>query len=1012
MRTEGISRISKGVLLAGLFLRLVTEPCIATETRLCQFETGFEGFAGSVQREAGKGCNESTGLFLTDEKGSGAIAIYRLNEPLHDLSGISIWIQSTKLKQLAVRFVDASGQCFQQSYDLTSNTWHCLAITNLTAGQSWGGANDQKWHGPCDRFELRAEEAGATCIIDNIKLTFRDEPHSLALLRQDRIRQAKKITVATFDTGLDEFYGTSVEQRKDTPAEGTGYARIQNQNQDFVEIGRKLALQNDLVKFTFSARNHGADHIAVRFSDATGQEFLHRIPLPRDNTWQNVSIFRFDHGDQSWGGANDQKWHPPARAVSFVLENKNAAIDIDTIQACVSKENIIPEFVWRPTRPSNVFLSDEETVLPFETRADQVEFHITDFWGKEISIQNICPEKGCGTLKLPSCIGYFLVKAHASKDKLSFVERYTSYAVIPPLRYPDPATSRWGVATHFAQGLITSMLPTLKKAGLGLIRDEMYWDTVETQKGQYHFSERFQDYMKATSESGLLPLIILNFANPLYDQGLTPHTDAGCDAFGEYGSAVMRQFGSQIQWLEIWNEYNGTWCEGPATKDRPLSHVKLLKHAYTRIKAQDPNTMVIGGAAVLLPRPYMEGIFSNGGLAYMDGLVIHPYRDQPEGVDDEIDELRNMMRQYNHGKEKEIWVTETGLDTKLEFEWEKGRHMYERGRTEAARYLVRQYALLLKSGCKRIFWYTCADSEIFPAMGLLRREDDVSQMGPLTVTPNYVAMAIFIRQLDCQTFQAREGHAPYSRAYCLRFGSKPDNRTSTVRICWAVEPSAFDLYTLTPVTVTDIMGGTKTLSPAKGKVRLPVDLEAVYVHGNIEKVEEVDAGNVVLAATYEDYSHKQGTNNWHYGYRESLTGKFKEMTWQKTEWEYRWVADGFDFLHQSRNGGEPGGNHLKPVYMDRRWISPTTGLLELCGEISSDNKQSDGLDVHVTINNQKLFNKILGGGETWKGSIPLNVKSGDTVDILIGPHKETSYDSCRFNLRVMQAHTTVNSTYK
>lgn len=984
------------VLLCGAAIPCPRPSIAAQNTLAFHFDQGPDGFAGTVAVARGAGPDGTGCLRIENGDKDWVSAIRVLDDPAHDIARFSCQIRPQGAQKITVRFVDDTGQCFQDRYELEDDAWQPLTITDIASGESWGGAADRMWHGPCERIEIILEARHASCLIDNAEIAFQEAEAPAWRERRDALARSRAMDIATFDAGTDEFDG-DLEQRTGGPGGGKGYVRLTNKDRDYVEMSRPLDLRHDFLALRFLARGETAGHIAVRLTDATGQEFLHRLPLPKDGAWHPVAIRRFGEGE-SWGGAKDKHWHPPCKGISFVLDQKNSWVDVDAVRAWMSGEMIARDFVWRPARPSNVFLAGEELLLPFESSAEVVACRVTDFWGREVQACEVRPENGTGELRPPPQNGYFLVRARAQNGGEIIAERYTSFAVIPPYTVKDPASAPWGVATHFAQGMDPGIIPTLKKAGIAMIRDELYWGEVETRPKQYEFVDRYVRFMDAARGAGVVPLIIMSYANKLYDGGQTPWTDEGCDAFGDYGRAIIERFGPQIRWLEVWNEYNGSWCEGPAAKDRPKSHVKLLQHAHAKIKAKDPRVAVLGGAAVLLPLPYLEGVFKHGGLDYMDGLVIHPYRARPEGVDEEIEQLRAAMRKYGGGKEKDIWATETGLETRHEFDWETGRHLYEKGRAAAARYLPRQYTLLLKSGCKRIFWYLCSDHQDFVAMGLLRGGGDPAGTGAHVAAPNYVAYATLIRQLDGKAFVLREGFREYSRAQCHMFSDGTDE----VRVCWATQPASLDLHANGPLKVIDLMGGERSLAPQGGKVRLELGEEAQYIRGRVSRVEEVEDGTRALASSIEDFSNQQGKKNWRYGFREGLRGEFREMTWKMTEWDYRWAVDGHPYVHQSREGGEPEGNANAPIYMDRRWTSPTAADVTLEGQFGSEDKRSDGHDVHILVDGNEVFAKTIGGGATLRFSAPVALRPGSTVDFLVGPNKETVYDACTLDLRVIQ----------
>lgn len=659
------------------------------------------------------------------------------------------------------------------------------------------------------------------------------------------------------------------------------------------------------------------------------------------------------------------------------------------------------EVTVRPAnRPlAHVFATGAPVKLRFETAALSLEYEITDFWLRCVASGTLEVKNGRAELEVGNAKnGYFLVRLHPLGGKPE-EDGFTSFAVIPAYTVRVPATAPWGAMTHFAQGMNPEFLPVLKQAGIVAIRDEHYWNQVEKERGVYTFSPQSDAYMVACKSLGLDPLVEMTFANKLYDGGQTPYTSEGCDAFGNYGAAMLKHYGSQVKWVEVWNEYNGTWCKGPAEKDRSYYYAQMIKHAWAKLKAERPDVKVLGCGTVLIPLPFIESVFKQGGLKHMDAVAIHPYRGAPEGVDQEVEELRALIKRYNDGQDKPIWVTETGSINKTEYDWEQGRHTYEQGRAKAARYLARQYVLLLKGGVEKIFWYLASDHMEFVSMGLLRKRDEESGMGAYAVASPYVAYATMIRQLDGTTFVEREARRDYSRAYCLRF----EGGGRTVRCCWATRPSRLVFATAAPLTVTDLMGGVTTLEPQDGQVALEAGLDMQYVIGPITSVAEAETGAQLLAVSSDDYSKEQGRNHWFYGYRVGLKGNFQEMKQVETMWGYEWGGvEGHKYLKQSDGGGHPSMSAQTQVYVDRRWVSPVEGEVDLQAEISIGNAKSDGVDTHLLVDGQDVAHAhvISTKGKHTTLSVRVRLKLGTTIDLLIGPHKNTQFDGAAFELTV------------
>ena len=84
----------------------------------------------------------------------------------------------------------------------------------------------------------------------------------------------------------------------------------------------------------------------------------------------------------------------------------------------------------------------------------------------------------------------------------------------------------YGIQTHFGQGRadLDSVLLLIKEAGIGAIRDEVYWGDVETVRDTFKFKPEHDAYVQGALAKGLKPLIILDYGNDLY--GGTPRDSA------------------------------------------------------------------------------------------------------------------------------------------------------------------------------------------------------------------------------------------------------------------------------------------------------------------------------------------------------------------------------------------------------------------------------------------------------------------------------------------------------
>lgn len=662
-----------------------------------------------------------------------------------------------------------------------------------------------------------------------------------------------------------------------------------------------------------------------------------------------------------------------------------------------------PTLAIEQARLGNVFLSTEAVRIPVRSSGSRIAWTITDFFGSRVA-DGVTAVRGGRAVIEPSLgrNGYFEITLAAERAGKTIGETQTTFAVIPPSEPMEPEASSFGVMTHFAQGWNTDIIPLIAKAGIRHVRDEQYWKSVEREPAEYVFSEKYTGYMDALADQGIEPLIVMSFANELYDKGQTPHTKAGREGYAKYGRAILDRYGDQIRTLEIWNEYNGSFAEGPATKDRPRYYARMLKQAYQEIKSVRPDVRVLGGAVVKVPLPYLERLFQEGALNYMDAVAIHPYRKQPEGIEQELGELKALIERYNGGEGKPIWVTESGRQDKSP----GGRH-------EAARYLVRFYTMLLSEHVERIYWYLLRDYENFQAMGLLHDED--SPLGRYAPAPAYPAYANLIRQLDGARYVRREPTDPRTRLYLF------EKDGEEIRVGWSTEPPSRVVFrTRSPLTVTDIMGEEHLAPPAGKEVVLLLSENPVYVKGPVAEVRE-SGRDEILADSESDFGDTQGANGWYYGYYDGngqgdgdgaepkgpyTDDDFEPLAWTETEWGYHWARDDLRELSVAGNMMHPSKTKSGPVWAVRRWKSDIDGTVRITGSFDRSSSRGDGTQARILVDGVAVFSIDLGAPDRQAAltyELEVAVDKGTMVDVAItpGPGTDIDYDATVSAARIL-----------
>jgi len=647
--------------------------------------------------------------------------------------------------------------------------------------------------------------------------------------------------------------------------------------------------------------------------------------------------------------------------------------------------------VGREMPLGNVFLTTDELVLP--VRADgPVRFAIRDLWGGVVAEGAAEPKGDLALIRPPAGrLGYFTLELDG--------KTLTSFAVITPVDIAKMPDNPFGVMCHFAQGWDVDVMPLIAKAGIGSFRDEHYWAHVEQRRGEYIFPERSDRYMKEAARLGLDPLIVMSFGNKLYDHEDGPSTPEGYLGYARYGEAILRRYAGQVRWLEVWNEYNGTWCPPAARADRPRYYAEMIKHVHGYLKPRYPDVKLLGCACVHVPIPYLEGVFRRGGLDYMDAVVIHPYRDVPEGVELELRELRELIRKHNGGREKPVWATEFGAMAGL------GR--------ERASYLARMCVLLLSEKVERMYWYLMRNYQDFPDMGLVEKPEH--PWGRYAVKPPYVAYANLIRQLYGAEYVGREAYRKYTRAYVFLFRRAREE----IRACWGTEPVDIELVTSKPLAVVDMMGNESTLVPRGGRARLELGLDPVFVRGAVRSIAEVVAGPEVIADSAEDFdAREQGKASWYYGHYDGdgqgqgdgaepsgpyTDDDFEPMAPSHDDWGYFWQGPGETWFRLGRGGGHAGAGGPRGAWPVRRWKSQVAGKIKIALSVGCGN-QGDGIEAKVLVDGREVFSRRAGGRSPTKvrSDLEVDVRQGALVDFAAtpGPDRNNSYDSFDYHVRI------------
>ena len=308
----------------------------------------FPGATGSLETDAGASREECPSLKLTGDftKGGGYVQAGRQFDPV-DIRELSFWTRCEGTDQFTLRLGDSSGQTHQFKLKLDpSPGWQRVtlpvrrffarrgqadALTNILKYESWGGAKDGNWHGPATAVYLLLskgdENSVRTLWLNDVAIL--PEPAPVAGAELAETVALDEIVEGVHDWKFslgNEFPGArgSLTVAENLPESGQFCLRLEG---DFTGGGAYVAaIRNlddgsaaDTTAFRARVKTDNVTNVTIQIVDGSGQTHQRKhVPIIADGKWNDLSLIPAEiAGGEHWGGANDGKWHGPAR--SFVL---------------------------------------------------------------------------------------------------------------------------------------------------------------------------------------------------------------------------------------------------------------------------------------------------------------------------------------------------------------------------------------------------------------------------------------------------------------------------------------------------------------------------------------------------------------------------------------------------------------------------------------------------------------------------------------------------------------------
>jgi hypothetical protein len=234
-------------------------------------------------------------------------------------------------------------------------------------------------------------------------------------------------------------------------------------------------------------------------------------------------------------------------------------------------------------------------------------------------------------------------------------------------------------------------LDMAKSAGADTVRMDLSWSSLETAgKGRHSdwYVAKADTFFEHAQDRGIKVIATFwstpcwastaperlkrNCSGKWWERGVHLYAPARPAAYADAAEWVTRRWGDRMEALEVWNEPNID--NFLRSSDRADDYASILKAAYPRIKAADPDLAVLGGALAFSDGDFLTALYGHGVKGNYDAISYHPYGEalDPDHAGPPTERkysyqlgsrwIRDIMVAHGDGATG-MWQTEVGFST-------------------------------------------------------------------------------------------------------------------------------------------------------------------------------------------------------------------------------------------------------------------------------------------------------------------------------------------------------------